>query len=92
MKELQSLGLDVRVLREDNTEVEIMETIDYSDSEYRYELENESRNYGYEEQSFGSMGYQTQEFDAESGEIVASEEDDYSDDSYDDDDYDDLDE
>ena len=95
LKELQSLGLDVRVLREDNTEVEIMETIDYGDSEYRYELENDSRNYGYEEEkSFGSMGYQTQEFDAESGEIVASEEDDYSDDSYDDDDddYDDLDE
>ena len=91
LKELQSLGLDVRVLREDNTEVEIMETIDYGDSEYRYELENDSRNYGYEEeQSFGSMGYQTQEFDAESGEIVASE-DDYSDD-YDDGDYDDLDE
>ena len=91
LKELQSLGLDVRVLREDNTEVEIMETIDYSDSEYRYELEYDSRNYGYEEKSFGSMGYQTQEFDAESGEIVASEEDDYSDD-YDDADYDDLDE
>ena len=88
LKELQSLGLDVRVLREDNTEVEIMETIDYSDSEYRYELENESRNYGYEEQSFGSMGYQTQEFDAESGEIVDTEEDydeeDFGDEGYDD--------
>ena len=36
------------------------------------------------------MGYQTQEFDAESGEIVATEEE-YSDD-YDDGDYDDLDE
>ena len=91
LKELQSLGLDVRVLREDNTEVEIMESIDYSDSEYRYELENDSKNYGYEEKSFGAMGYQTQEFDAESGEIVASE-DDYDDDSYDDGDYDDLDE
>ena len=83
LKELQSLGLDVRVLREDNTEVEIMETIDYGDSEYRYELENESRNYGYEEKSLGSMGYQTQEFDAQSGEIVDSE-DAYSDDEFDD--------
>ena len=29
LKELQSLGLDVKVLRDDNTEVEIMETVDY---------------------------------------------------------------
>ena len=33
LKELQSLGLDVRVLREDNTEVEIMETVDYGDTD-----------------------------------------------------------
>ena len=87
LKELQSLGLDVRVLREDNTEVEIMETIDYGDSEYRDVLENESKNYGYEEKSLGSMGYQTQEFDAESGEIVDTEEDydeDFGDEGYDD--------
>ena len=91
LKELQSLGLDVRVLREDNTEVEIMETIDYGDSEYRYELENESRNYGYEEKSLGSMGYQTQEFDEQSGEIIDSE-DSYEDDDYDDGGYDDSEE
>ncbi len=91
LKELQSLGLDVRVLREDNTEVEIMETIDYADSEYRYELENESRNYGYEEKSLGSMGYQTQEFDEQSGEIIDSE-DSYEDDDYDDGDFDDSEE
>ena len=91
LKELQSLGLDVRVLREDNTEVEIMETIDYGDSEYRYELENDSKNYGYEEKSFGAMGYQTQEFDAESGEIVATE-DSYDDEDFGDDGYDDSEE
>ena len=77
LKELQSLGLDVKVLREDNTEVEIMETIDYGDSEYRYELENDSKNYGYEEQSLGSMGYQKQEFDESSGELVAADENDF---------------
>ena len=33
LKELQSLGLDVRVLRDDNTEVEIMETADYGDTD-----------------------------------------------------------
>ena len=36
LKELQALGLDVRVLREDQTEVEIMETVDYGDTDYRY--------------------------------------------------------
>ncbi len=74
LKELQSLGLDVKVLRDDNTEVEIMETIDYGESDYRYELEGDSRNYNnYENESLGAFGYQKQEFDAASGELVNSE-------------------
>ncbi len=75
LKELQSLGLDVRVLREDQTEVEIMETIDYGENDYRYEIEGDSRSYDYEKESLGSMGYQKQEFDEESGELVNSEDD-----------------
>ena len=74
LKELQSLGLDVRVLREDQTEVEIMETIDYGDTDYRYEIEGETRNYDYEQESLNSMGYQKQEFDDDSGELVTAEE------------------
>ena len=74
LKELQSLGLDVRVLRDDNTEVEIMETIDYGESDYRYEIEGDSRNYDYENESLGSFGYQKQEFDETSGELVSSDE------------------
>ena len=74
LKELQSLGLDVRVLRDDQTEVEIMETIDYGENDYRYEIEGDSRNYDYEQESLGSMGYQKQEFDEDSGELVTSEE------------------
>ncbi len=74
LKELQSLGLDVRVLRDDNTEVEIMETVDYGESDYRYEIEGDSRNYDYEKNSLGSMGYQKQEFDEDSGELVSSDE------------------
>ncbi len=73
LKELQSLGLDVRVLREDNTEVEIMETIDYGDTDYRYEIEGEERNYDYDKSSFSSMGYQQQEFDEDSGELVSAD-------------------
>ena len=74
LKELQSLGLDVRVLRDDQTEVEIMETIDYGENDYRYEIEGDSRGYDYERESFGSMGYQRQEFDEDSGQLVSSDE------------------
>ena len=74
LKELQSLGLDVKVLREDQTEVEIMESVDYSDSEYHIDLEND-KNCNYEKESFGTHGYQKQEFDDESGELVNTDED-----------------
>ena len=80
LKELQALGLDVRVLREDNTEVELMETIDYGDTDYRYEMEGD-RKYDddYDNDALSRMGYQTQEFDDESGELVTAE-DDFADD------------
>ncbi len=82
LKELQALGLDVRVLREDQTEVEIMETIDYGDIDYRYEM-GDDRKYDddYDRGSLGEMGYQAQEFDDESGELINSEdeEDDFDD-------------
>ena len=73
LKELQSLGLDVRVLREDNTEVEITENIDYGETDYRYEIEGDNKNYDYDKSSLSSMGYQQQEFDEESGELVNAE-------------------
>ena len=75
LKELQSLGLDVKVLREDNTEVEISETIDYGDTDYRAEMEGENRGYDYDQNSLSDMGYQKQEFDADSGELVSADED-----------------
>ena len=84
LKELQSLGLDVRVLREDNTEVEIMETVDYSDTDYRHEMEGDSKGYNYnEEENLGKMGYQKQEFDSEKQELVNAD-DDYTEDAADD--------
>ncbi len=74
LKELQSLGLDVRVLRDDNTEVEIMESVDYGDVDYRYDLEGDSKGYNYnDEENLGRMGYQKQEFDADSEELVSAE-------------------
>ena len=66
LKELQSLCLDVRVLRDDNTEVEIGENIDYSDTDLRSIIEGD-RGYNQDE-SFGDYGYQQQEFAG--GELV----------------------
>ncbi len=70
LKELQSLGLDIRVLRDDNTEVEVMESVDYGENDYRYEMEGD-KNYNRDEESFD--GYQTQEFSSE-GELENVEE------------------
>ena len=85
LKELQSLGLDVRVLREDHTEVEIMEQIDYGETDYRNIIEGDTRGYNRENESYGAMGYQEQEVDSERGEIVDAETEsyeEYSDDAY----------
>ncbi|MCM1304750.1 MAG: DNA-directed RNA polymerase subunit beta, partial [Butyrivibrio sp.] len=81
LKELQALGLDVRVLRDDQTEVEIMETIDYGDTDYRYEMGDDRKYDDYDNGSLGEMGYQAQEFDEESGELVSADEEE---DAYDD--------
>ena len=40
---MQSLGLDVQVQREDGTEVEMTENIDYGDTELRAMLEGDRR-------------------------------------------------
>ena len=71
LKELQSLGQDVRVLRDDNTEVEIGENVDYDETDLRSIIEGD-RHYNREE-SFGDYGYQKQEF--EGGELVDVDED-----------------
>ncbi len=85
LKELQSLGLDVKVLRDDNTEVEIMETVDYGDTDYRAVMGDDSKNYDYESKSLGAAGYQKQEFDDETGEIVSSEEEEFEEEAFEDD-------
>ena len=72
LKELQSLGLDVRVLSEDGSEVHIMETSDYGDTDLRHVIEGDSRGRR-DEESFGKHGYTKQEFSGE--ELVNVEED-----------------
>ena len=69
LKELQSLGLDVRVLKDDNTEVEIRETVDYGETDMRSVLEGDFKGYRREE-NYAKEGYSTQEFDEESGDLV----------------------
>ncbi len=59
LKELQSLALDVKVLREDNTEVDIMESVDYGDVDTRIMLDDDKSIPG--EESFAQHGYTTQE-------------------------------
>jgi DNA-directed RNA polymerase subunit beta len=94
LKELQSLGLDVRVLRElengETEEVDMSENIDYADAnmDLREIIEGE-RNYAdREENAFSSFGFQTQEI--KDGEFVSvADEDDFADDF--DDDFDDSD-
>ena len=71
LKELQSLALDVRVLRDDNTEVEIMESSDYGDTNLNHIIEGDR--YSNREENFGEYGYSKQEFDGE--ELVDVEED-----------------
>ena len=78
LKELQSLGLDVRVLREDRTEVEIMETAEYGDTDLRSVIEGESRRQDKEE-AYGAYGYTKQEF---SGEELVDVEDDMDDEEF----------
>jgi DNA-directed RNA polymerase subunit beta len=84
LKELQSLGLDIKVLREDNTEVEIMESVDYTDSDYRYEIEGDTSGRDYKQESFEANGFTKQSFNDE-GELEDEQVDDFdSDESFED--------
>ncbi|HIV17440.1 MAG TPA: DNA-directed RNA polymerase subunit beta, partial [Candidatus Alectryocaccobium stercorigallinarum] len=65
LKEMQSLGLDVRVLRDDNTEVEIMETAEYGETDLRSVIEGDRFDRRHEENSFEKFGYSKQEFQGE---------------------------
>ena len=81
LKELQSLGLDVRVLRDDNTEVEIMETSDMGETDFRSLIEGDRRYRNDDDEDFGKHGYSKQEFQGE--ELVDVEEEPKSDDDFD---------
>ena len=89
LKELQSLALDVKVLREDNTEVEMKENVDEASISYNSVMSDDNRNYNQGNEDFAKMGYQEQrigndgieDVEAEANEDIMVEESD--DDSYD---------
>ncbi len=89
LKELQSLALDVKVLREDNTEVEMKENVDEASISYNSVMSDDNRNYNQGNEDFAKMGYQEQrigddgieDVEAEENEDIMVEESD--DDSYD---------
>ena len=75
LKELQSLGLDMRVQREENgvvTDVDIMESVDYCDTDLRSVIEGD-RKYNHREQ-FAAHGYSQQEYVGEELVDVAENE------------------
>jgi DNA-directed RNA polymerase subunit beta len=80
LKELQSLALDVRVLRDDNTEVEIMETVDFGETDLHSIIEGDRR-YRDEDEPLGEHGFTEQEFVGEELEDVEPEDDEFEDDA-----------
>ena len=89
LKEFQSLALDVRVLREDNTEVEISENTDYGNDEIRNfgDMDYKSEEAEMKEQGFSGVDENDEAF-----ELLGDPEDGYEDDNYDGDSYDNYDE
>ena len=73
LKELQSLGLDVKVLDEDRNEVELIETSEYGNTDINAIIGNDrdDRDYAFEDsESFEKHGFTRQEFDSENEELV----------------------
>ncbi|MCH5333253.1 MAG: DNA-directed RNA polymerase subunit beta [Agathobacter sp.] len=82
LKELQSLGLDVKVLDEERNEIELIETSEYGNTDINAIIGND-KDYAFEDsESFEKHGFTRQEFDAENEELVNVEDDEYDDEEY----------
>ena len=85
LKELQSLGLDVKVLDEDRNEVELIETSEYGNTDINAIIGND-KDFAFEDsESFEKHGFTKQEFDAENEELVNVEEEAEAEPEFDDD-------
>ena len=83
LKELQSLALDVKVLDENDEEVELKESIDYGETNINAIINND-RNFNSNKENandFEKAGYTTQEFVNEELQAVGASEDVSSDDN-----------
>ncbi|MBE6016601.1 MAG: DNA-directed RNA polymerase subunit beta [Lachnospiraceae bacterium] len=81
VKELQSLALDIRVLSEDNTEVKLLESVDYGETNFNAMLAHNS--HPREKENYAAHGFSVQEFAGSELEYVEDEKDnDYIDDDY----------
>ncbi|MBP3728996.1 MAG: DNA-directed RNA polymerase subunit beta, partial [Lachnospiraceae bacterium] len=86
LKELQSLGLDMTLLLDDGTEVEVRENTEYTDRDFKAVIEG-NRDFLSKTDNFGQYGYTTQAFNTR-GELEevepesSVEEDDYLTDGY----------
>ena len=91
LKELQSLGLDVRVLDENRNEVQLRETIDYGETDLRKIIEGESRGTRKEDrEEFARNGFTQQEW-SDNEELVAADDEEESKEDFDYDPYDNVD-
>ena len=77
LKELQSLALDVKVLKEDNTEVEMKENVDEASISYNSVM-SDDKNYNQGEEDFARLGYQEQRVGEEGFEDIVNENDEIS--------------
>ena len=82
LKELQSLALDVRVLKDDNTEVKIMENVDYGETDLRHIIEGDRR-YRDDNERFGDHGFTEQELVGDELKDVEPEEEEPNDSDFD---------
>ncbi len=80
LKEFQSLGLDVRVLKDDQTEVELTETLDYGDESVKAVIEGDNADVNEDLEAQGYSGVD------ENDELTSLSDNDYAliDDAYDD--------
>ena len=68
----------MKVLKDDNTEVHLLESVDYGDTDLRSVIEGDARRHHDREEDYGKHGYTKQEFDGE--ELVDIDEDEDEDD------------
>ena len=81
LKELQSLGLDVKVLDENRQEVELMEISEYGNTDLNAIIAGD-KDFAFEDsESFAKRGFSKVEFDSDSEELVAVDEGEEADDA-----------